>query len=251
MKLRNRTIDPEFFQDEILANLSPHARLLFISFWMLADREGRLENKPAVIKGMVFPFEPKVNIVKLTDELAKHGFIAKYGPTGEEFVVVLQFLAYQKVHPNEAKSVIPPPPEDVIKCNVIKCNVITKSYGPLEPVGRGRGKGKDKEEEEGRDTSPYETEIVEIVDDLNSLIGANYKSATKSIRTDITARIRDGYTVDNFKHVHRVKWAEWHGTDQEQYVRPKTLYNATNFPNYVNQKIKLEVQDDYSGPPRV
>ena len=55
--MRIRTIKPEFFEDERLAALPPHARLLFIAWWMLADCNGVLENRPRLIQVKVFPYE--------------------------------------------------------------------------------------------------------------------------------------------------------------------------------------------------
>ena len=43
---RSRNIKPSFFMNEDIIELPYEARLLFIGLWTLADREGRLENRP-------------------------------------------------------------------------------------------------------------------------------------------------------------------------------------------------------------
>ncbi|MDI9733891.1 hypothetical protein QM259_16735 [Acinetobacter baumannii] len=47
---RSRNIKPSFFMNEDIIELPFEARLLFIGLWILADREGRLENRPKKIK---------------------------------------------------------------------------------------------------------------------------------------------------------------------------------------------------------
>ena len=47
---RARNIKPGFFKNEFLAEMPCEVRLLFIGLWTLADREGRLEDRPKRIK---------------------------------------------------------------------------------------------------------------------------------------------------------------------------------------------------------
>jgi len=43
--MRSRNIKPGFFKNEIIAEMPTETRLLFIGLWLLADREGRLEDR--------------------------------------------------------------------------------------------------------------------------------------------------------------------------------------------------------------
>lgn len=79
---------------------------------------------------------------------------------------------------------------------------------------------------------------VEIIDYLNLKTGSNYRYSTKSIREYINGRLREGYTVDDFKTVIDKKCLEWEGTDQEQYLRPSTLFAPKHFAEYLNQPVK-------------
>ena len=54
---RIRTIKPEFFLDDELAELTPLTRLIFIGLWTLADCEGRLEDRPKRIRAQLHPFD--------------------------------------------------------------------------------------------------------------------------------------------------------------------------------------------------
>jgi hypothetical protein len=42
-------------------------------------------------------------------------------------------------------------------------------------------------------------------------------------------------TVEDFKRVIDIKAAEWLGTENDQYLRPQTLF-GTKFEGYLNQK---------------
>jgi hypothetical protein len=45
--------------------------------WMLADREGRLEDRPARIKAEAFPYWPVVDVENLLKSLTQTGFITR------------------------------------------------------------------------------------------------------------------------------------------------------------------------------
>ena len=79
------------------------------------------------------------------------------------------------------------------------------------------------------------TEIKEIVQYLNDKCGTRYRYQTKGTQEHINARLKEGYTVDDFKTVIDKKFEEWHGTDMEKFLRPETLF-AGKFESYLNQK---------------
>lgn len=86
---------------------------------------------------------------------------------------------------------------------------------------------------------------VEIIDYLNLKTGSNYRYSTKSIREYINGRLREGYTVDDFKTVIDKKCLEWEGTDQEQYLRPSTLFAPRHFAEYLNQPVKKPKKEGF------
>ena len=79
-------------------------------------------------------------------------------------------------------------------------------------------------------------EINIIVDYLNEKAGTSYKAANKNTQSHINARLREGYSIDDFKTVIDKKCTEWKGTEFEQYLRPITLF-GTKFEQYLNAKI--------------
>jgi uncharacterized phage protein (TIGR02220 family) len=84
--------------------------------------------------------------------------------------------------------------------------------------------------------------IKEIVEYLNSIIDTNYKSSSKIAIKNISARLKDGYTVDDFKKVIDKKSKEWLGTDFEKHLTPDTLF-GNKFEIYLNQKRKKSFEE--------
>jgi hypothetical protein len=108
MAQRVRLLHPTFFTNEELVRLPPLYRLLFAGLWTLADRQGRLEDRPARIKLQLFPLDDMDVDAGLTAlEAAK--LISRYGKNGHKCIHVINFTAHQRPHPREAESTLPPP----------------------------------------------------------------------------------------------------------------------------------------------
>lgn len=86
------------------------------------------------------------------------------------------------------------------------------------------------------------TEVKEIVEHLNQVCKTNYKHTSAKTKTLVKTRLKEGFTLDDFKKVHIVKFTEWNGTDMQKYLRPETLY-GTKFESYLNQE--LTTNDKY------
>jgi hypothetical protein len=114
---RIRTIKPEFFLHEELAELPPLHRLLFIGLWTLADRHGRLQDRPKRIKAEVLPYD-SADVARMLDRLSEAGFIVRYqvgvGSEGR-FIAIPGFATHQRINGREANADtrIPPPPSDL------------------------------------------------------------------------------------------------------------------------------------------
>lgn len=103
---RIRSIKPDFFMHDGLAELSPLHRLLFIGLWTQADREGRLEDRPARIKVAVLPYD-KVDVDQMLEDLARHGFVVRYEVDGASLIQVTKFAEHQLPHHKEPPSMLP------------------------------------------------------------------------------------------------------------------------------------------------
>ncbi len=103
---RARNIKPGFFANDTLAECSPLARLLFAGLWTIADRAGRLEDRPKRIKAALLPYD-ECDINDLLDQLVDRGFIARYEAGGQKLIQVLAFDKHQNPHKNEPESLLP------------------------------------------------------------------------------------------------------------------------------------------------
>lgn len=81
------------------------------------------------------------------------------------------------------------------------------------------------------------TVISEIIDYLNQKTGKHFRKSIANTTRAINARIKEGFTVDDFKAVIDKKVIEW-GKDErmKQYLRPQTLF-GTKFESYLNQDL--------------
>lgn len=105
---RARNIKPGFYKNEELAECSVWARFIFPGLWMMADREGRLEDRPKRIKAELLPFDTQP-VEPLLAELAARGFIVRYQIDGASYIQISKFAEHQNPHYSEKQSVIKPP----------------------------------------------------------------------------------------------------------------------------------------------
>jgi hypothetical protein len=106
MMARARNIKPSFFINEELVECQFVTRLLFIGLWTIADREGRLEDKPKKIKMALFP----ADIVYVDDSLSdleRRGFVSRYEIDGVKYIQIIAFTKHQNPHKDERPSTIP------------------------------------------------------------------------------------------------------------------------------------------------
>lgn len=81
--------------------------------------------------------------------------------------------------------------------------------------------------------------IIEIIDYLNECTGKSYKPTSKVAIVNINARLKEGYTKDDFIKVISVKSTKWLGTKFEDYLTPNTLF-GNKFESYLNENITKE-----------
>lgn len=80
-------------------------------------------------------------------------------------------------------------------------------------------------------------ECAEVLSFLNEKTGRNYQPVKANIQL-IAARLREGATVVQLRQVIAKKCREWaNDPEREIYLRPKTLFNATNFANYQGELV--------------
>ena len=110
---RARNIKPGFFVNEYLGTCDPLEALFFEGLWTLADRYGRLENRPLRMKAQIFPYRNLTTqeITGFVQGLSVHGFLTLYAVEGNEYIEIVNFLKHQNPHKNEKGGDIPKPPQ--------------------------------------------------------------------------------------------------------------------------------------------
>lgn len=112
--MRARNLKPGFFLNEHLAELDPLTRILFAGLWCMADRDGRLEDRPKRIKAAVLPYDncdvdamlQALHDTPHGDETAE-GFIVRYTLDGKRCIQIVNFSDHQQPHYKEASSGLP------------------------------------------------------------------------------------------------------------------------------------------------
>ena len=103
---RSRLLKPGFFKNEVLSDLEPLDRLLFAGLWTLADREGRLEDRPRRIKNELFPCDD-YDVDSGISRLASAEFVERYTSCNVRVLLIVNFLKHQSPHGTEKDSLLP------------------------------------------------------------------------------------------------------------------------------------------------
>lgn len=106
---RARNIKPGFFKNYELADLGAQAQILFAGLWCLADREGRLEDKPRFIKAEIFPYY-EYDVNSGLTELQRLKLVSRYQVNGVCVIQVCNFKKHQTPHNTEKASILPEQP---------------------------------------------------------------------------------------------------------------------------------------------
>lgn len=113
-----------------------------------------------------------------------------------------------------------------LKCNsdVTKCN-----------DNKEKEEEEDKQVTENNEQQEKQFPYAEIIAYLNEKTSSRYRN-TESTKRLIHARMEEGFTKEDFFKVIDNKAASWKGTEWEKYLRPETLFCASKFQGYLNEK---------------
>jgi uncharacterized phage protein (TIGR02220 family) len=229
-------IDSDAFLDMPLSTQS-----LYFHLSMRADDDGFINNpkkiqrmigaadddlKVLVAKNFIIPFESGIVVIK---HWKIHNYIRndRYKETvykeEKELLTEKENKAYTFVGIPEGRQVV---------------------YQTETQVRLGKDSiGKDSIEEYIVDEEKEErtTTIKEIIEYLNLKLDSKYRYSTKSTRESINARLKEGFTLEDFKVVIDKQYDKWINTEWEQYLRPQTLF-GTKFESYLNAPTKQGVK---------
>lgn len=142
---RIRTIKPEFFTSEDIVDLTPLARLFYVSLWCEADREGRLEWKPRTFKLRYFPGDD-CDIDQMCQSLIDAGLVVVYEVGGKQYAEIPTFKNHQVINNRESESEIPENPARF-------CDAALTRESGVKAEGKGK-EGREGKGKEGKTGSP-------------------------------------------------------------------------------------------------
>jgi hypothetical protein len=176
---RIRTLKIGFFKNEQLAELSMAHRLLFAGLWLLADREGRLEDRPRRIKGELFPYDD-VDVSTMLQDLSSgpDPLVVRYVVDGRGYLVVRKFTEHQRPHYSEPQSSHPPPNQTFTE--TAENSAATAEIVVTPTLGR-EGKGRERNGTEGETPARLNTAQIVALERTNTAPGGGH---LKPIRPD-------------------------------------------------------------------
>lgn len=88
--------------------------------------------------------------------------------------------------------------------------------------------------------------FFKIIEDLNTKAQKNYatdpKKSSKAYEL-VVARMKEGFTVDDFYNVHAIKSAQWRDDEKmNSYLRPNTLYRLSHFAQYLGEYVPVDAR---------
>ena len=106
---RIRSIKPEFWEDEQIAQLPYPCRLFYIGCWNFADDFGILKNSPTLLKSWIFPYEDlKVSEVKKwIDMLIEAQKLVPLTYNRENYCIIRSFRKHQSTDKRYERSYLP------------------------------------------------------------------------------------------------------------------------------------------------
>jgi hypothetical protein len=166
---RIRTIKPEFWQNEQIAGLREHARLLAIALLNHADDTGCFVASHQLVRAACFPFEEdSKNVLGSLQDLSRIGYIEVRNCSGKQIGRICKFLDHQRIDKPQKSKLF-----DVFAANCEENSDSKNVPGTfLEDSGnvqRLERKGKEREREvdkgmEGISTEPEEPASVPYFD---------------------------------------------------------------------------------------
>ena len=122
---RARSIKPALFKNELLGVEDPMVTLLFIGLWSLADRDGKLEDRPLRIRAEIFPYRDLTDFNGYLTVLERLEFICRYSVKNQQIIKINNFKKHQSPHKTEKASELPEPDinEEKESCEPLKTAV--------------------------------------------------------------------------------------------------------------------------------
>lgn len=225
--MRTRNLKPAFFKNDILCSLDPLCRLLFSGLWCMADRLGRLEDRPLRIKAELLPFDD-CDVDAMLNALSENGFILRYCVENKKYIQVTAFLKHQHPHMNETESEIPAPEEAEKPHNGAafnKSTTMARSAPSLNLIPYTLNLNPQT------DVSERNEKAEMILSHFEKVTGKSFRDR-KTRLAPIKRTLAKGFDCDELMGVIDRMKSEWHGTKYEKLITPSILF-GDKFEEYL------------------
>lgn len=237
MATRRRMIIPEIWEDSKLEKISRHTRLHLIGLISNACDYGRFPANYPWMRNKIYVYEDVAikEIKEMTQELAalKEPVIICYtGNDSREYYFFPKWFKNQRID-KPSESPYPLPPED----NNPLVNMYLNDCGDNPPhFNKNYSKNQSCLSKEKLSEEEL-SKIKEIIEYLNEYSGKDFKASSKSNIGYVSALLKEGYSVADFKQVIENCCFNWlEDSEKNQYLRPSTLFNPDKFEGYLNDK---------------
>lgn len=241
---RIRTIKPDFFTSDTVAELSLRARLTWIGLWTYCDDHGRCRDNVKLIKAAVWPLDDVslTNIEKDLADLQACGVVYRYEIDAKHYLQITNWEEHQRVsHPTDSK--IPKPPEGFegpppagggkpeSSGKNPESSGADRDMSGAAPPGKEQGTGNREREEERTPALARERDLPPP--DLFAEFWNTYprradkRAAERAWRAALKRGNRDGAIILAARRYAKEKL----GTDQKFIKLPATWLNADAFDN--------------------
>ncbi|MEK7180481.1 MAG: conserved phage C-terminal domain-containing protein, partial [Patescibacteria group bacterium] len=248
---RIRTIKPELLEDSRTAALDGDAFRMFVGMILLADDHGHLRAAPDLLKAQIFwACPPSRDPRETLARLSRAGLVRLYRVREQEYAHLAGWDKHQRVdHPSKPRM---PGPADAEAVEMTYGNDLSRETlgNPRETLARLSGTLATDLRPPTSDLRPPTSELLcaagaaresdaqvahDVIRYLNARAGTRFRASDSHVRF-IAERRADGYGVDDFRRVVDDRVSEW-GNDEKmfKFLRPKTLFNKTNFDSYVDE----------------
>lgn len=119
--------------------------------------------------------------------------------------------------------------------NIKMSNALSQNVQPIPDINTDINAVVNTDNKKGATSSSIQL-VTEILDYLNMRAGTKYRADTRKTQDLIKARLKEGFSVQDFRTVIEKKCVEWVGTEWEKFLRPETLF-GTKFESYLNAKV--------------
>ncbi|MGE7666628.1 conserved phage C-terminal domain-containing protein [Ureibacillus composti] len=191
-----------------------------------------------------FPFWSEGTIKRLFQKLEREGFIISTYKYNQNPTV---HLKWYRINYEKLQELFPLLIEDFTFTNEsgVICHTHSIQTAPLAKKDESRSRNKvsrqirDFKKEKKKENNIVEKNLdfaSQVIDYLNHKAKRNFRVNSKATIRLINGRAQEGYTLEDFKKVIDVKVKHWkNDPTMTLYLRPSTLFNPTNFENYLNE----------------